>query len=133
MGIVLLHLPLAELLPTSLKTAYTAPLHSLPAATPQQLHNELMLAFKQTIGFIPVTLAALIQLEPYARLLPALYLDGVDVLANAAEVLVDTLAAGVDLLRVDTILGVEVLHLPCCHHAQDQQQSKKLGSVTSGA
>lgn len=38
-------------------------------------------------------------------------LDGADVLADAAEVLADALPAGVDLLRVDAVLGVEVLHL----------------------
>lgn len=38
-------------------------------------------------------------------------LDGADVLADAAVVLPDALPAGVDLLRVDAVLGVEVLHL----------------------
>ncbi len=39
------------------------------------------------------------------------HLDGVHVLANAAHVLVDANAAGVDLLRVNTVVGVEVLDL----------------------
>lgn len=39
------------------------------------------------------------------------YLDGVDVLANATEVLVDTWAACIDLLWIHTVLGVQVLYL----------------------
>lgn len=39
------------------------------------------------------------------------YLDWVDVLANAPHVLVYTLAPSIDLLWVDTISGMQVLHL----------------------
>jgi hypothetical protein len=38
------------------------------------------------------------------------HVDGVGVLANAAEVLVSSLATSVDLFGVDAVLGVEVLH-----------------------
>lgn len=44
------------------------------------------------------------------------HLDGVDIVANAAEVLVHTLAASIDLLWVHTILGVQVLHLAAGVH-----------------
>ena len=46
-------------------------------------------------------------------------LGGVVVLANAAHVVVDTNATLVHLLRVNTILGVEVLDLTRGEHAVD--------------
>ncbi|OAY68437.1 hypothetical protein ACMD2_17739 [Ananas comosus] len=54
-------------------------------------------------------------------------LDGADVLANGAIIYSDTLAARVDLLRVDAILGVEVLHLAIRKHTIERVVNLVLG------
>lgn len=61
-------------------------------------------------------------------------LDGgrVGVVADAAHVLVGALAAGVDLLGVDTVLGVEVLDLPAGEHTVEASVRLELGAELGG-